>query len=463
MELETEEQVIKMAESLKNKSVNQIIKEIKWIDNDVNLENKGYVGNIIESYFGIKRNNFSKPDLHHLGIEIKSTPLKKLKNKEDFSIKERMVLNIINFNQENLNDFYQSSFFKKNKKILMVYYLFNDEILDKDYFIHNFIYHDLSKIPLNDLNIIKNDWQIIANKIKMGKAHQLSERLTKYLGACPKGNTKNDSLINQPFSDIKAMRRAYSFKPHYLKYLLIKDEYKDKLPRLNIIENKSVINFVFQKIVPFINLNVKELCKKFNINYKRKDVNYALLKSIFNVKNFNYIEEFLKENIKIRTYTIKSNNTIQEEFPFNLVNPYEFENNNEISFYDSELYNYFINTKFIFIGFKKDENNTYISKISSFEFPETNINDLKLLWEDTRKKFQGDIVISIKKTKNGKLKTINNLISKKDGYIGHIRPKAQDRNNQYLIPCGKKITRQCYWLNKEFVQKYFKDLTEELN
>jgi len=29
MELETEEQVIKMAESLKNKSVNQIIKEIK--------------------------------------------------------------------------------------------------------------------------------------------------------------------------------------------------------------------------------------------------------------------------------------------------------------------------------------------------------------------------------------------------------------------------------------------------
>jgi len=29
MELETEEQVIKMAESLRNKSVNQIIKEIK--------------------------------------------------------------------------------------------------------------------------------------------------------------------------------------------------------------------------------------------------------------------------------------------------------------------------------------------------------------------------------------------------------------------------------------------------
>ncbi|MBE4704247.1 Sau3AI family type II restriction endonuclease [Spiroplasma platyhelix] len=460
MEVKTEEQVLQLANRIKNKSINQIIKELSNT-NDVNLEDKGYVGYVIESYFGVKRNNSSKPDLSHLGIEIKTTPLKKLKNKNEFSVKERMVLNIINFHQENLEDFYQSSFFIKNKKILMVFYLFNNEISDKNYFIHTINYHDLSKISLKDLNIIKKDWEIIVNKIKTGRAHELSERLTKYLGACPKGNKKSNSLVTQPFSDIKAMRRAYSFKPHYLKYLLMQDCYKDKLIKFNINENDNLVDFIFQKLFPYINLTAKELCKKFNINYKRKDKHYAILKEIFGINSFNNVEELLKENIKIRTYTIKPNNVIQEEFPFLIVNPHEFEYKNENSFYDSELYNYFINTKFIFVGFKKDDDNTYIAKISYFEFPEKYLNKLETIWNDTRRKFQGEIILNLKYTKKGKIITTNNLISKKNGYIGHIRPRAQDKNNEYWIPCDKKITRQCYWLNKEFVQENFKYLTKD--
>lgn len=375
-----------------------------------------------------------------------------------------MVLNIINFNQENLDDFYQSSFYKKNQKILMFFYLYSEEILNKDYFIQDFIYHDLREISSQDLEIIKNDWNIIVSKIKEGKAHELSERLTKYLGACPKGNKRDNSLVSQPFSSIKAMQRAYSFKPHYLKYLLMKEEYKKKLKKLNLKKDDDIVSFILQKIYPFINFNVRELCQKFNINYKTKQKHYLILTKIFDTKSFSYIEEFLKENIKIRTYTIKSNNVIQEDFPFIVVSPHEFEDNSGISFYDSELYNYFINTKFIFIGFKKNKNNsTYILKISCFEFPEKYIKELKALWNDTKQKFRGDILFKFKKDKKGNIKISNNLISKKDGHIGHIRPRAQDKNNEYLLPCDKKITRQCFWLNKEFVQEHFRDLTEELN
>ena len=52
--------------------------------------------------------------------------------------------------------------------------------------------------------IIKKDWELINQKIKDGKAHELSEGDTFYLGACTKGSTAAKSLRKQPFNEIKA-------------------------------------------------------------------------------------------------------------------------------------------------------------------------------------------------------------------------------------------------------------------
>ena len=52
------------------------------------------------------------------------------------------------------------------------------------------------KYPNQDLLIIKRDWETISQKIKNGKAHELSEGDTFYLGACTKGSTAEKSLRN---------------------------------------------------------------------------------------------------------------------------------------------------------------------------------------------------------------------------------------------------------------------------
>ena len=62
--------------------------------------------------------------------------------------------------------------------------------------------------PEADLEIIRQDWEAIVNKIRAGKAHELSEGDTNYLGACTKGSNKN-SLRSQPYSEIPAMQRAF--------------------------------------------------------------------------------------------------------------------------------------------------------------------------------------------------------------------------------------------------------------
>jgi len=58
---------------------------------------KGNFGQILEKfYFGYEPNSNAEPDFKEAGIELKSSPLKTLKNGEIRS-KERLVLNIINY------------------------------------------------------------------------------------------------------------------------------------------------------------------------------------------------------------------------------------------------------------------------------------------------------------------------------------------------------------------------------
>ena len=58
---------------------------------------KGNFGQFLEKYyFQYEPNSLSEPDFNEVGIELKTTPLKQIRN-GDFRSKERLVLNIINY------------------------------------------------------------------------------------------------------------------------------------------------------------------------------------------------------------------------------------------------------------------------------------------------------------------------------------------------------------------------------
>lgn len=180
---------------------------------------KGRLGQIIEKhYFGYGLNSNAKADFEEAGIELKVTGYKKLKKTGLPSPKERLVLNIINFFDICNETFESSALMKKNKKILFVFYEYDDKLKNNklDFKIN---YVKLFEIPKKDLIQVKNDWETIQSKIKSGNAHKLSEKDTLWLGACTKGASKK-SVRNQPFSDKQAMQRAFSFKTKYMKHIL---------------------------------------------------------------------------------------------------------------------------------------------------------------------------------------------------------------------------------------------------
>src|SRR5690606_11731238 len=220
-----------------------------------NYKGKGNFGQLLEKfYFGYEPNSDSEPDFKEAGLELKSSPLKILRNGE-FRCKERLVLNIINYFEVYKEDFETSSFLKKNSHLLFVFYLHHKNLDLLDYLIKLV---DDWKYPSDDLKIIKQDWEYINQKIKDGKAHELSEGDTFYLGACTKGSTALKSFRNQPFNKEQAKQRAYSLKQGYVNHIIANIAQEETEVYGKIIEHSeifdsgySIEDVVIKKFQPF--------------------------------------------------------------------------------------------------------------------------------------------------------------------------------------------------------------------
>lgn len=102
----------------------------------------------------------------------------------------------------------------------IAFYEYLENVPRDKWTIHEVILYETSKNQ-KDYEIIKQDWEVITDYVKKGKAHELSERLTHYLSACTKGaNAKTVRL--QPYSDLPAKQRAYSLKSGYMTSILRK-------------------------------------------------------------------------------------------------------------------------------------------------------------------------------------------------------------------------------------------------
>src|SRR5690606_17901456 len=116
----TLEEITSIGQSLLNKSFREI-------SNDEEILHKGGFGHFIErNVFNIEPNSSPEPDFIQAATELKVTPVRKLRNGE-YSAKERLVLNIIDYADEAKRDFFTSSFWKKNSLLYILFYLFEED------------------------------------------------------------------------------------------------------------------------------------------------------------------------------------------------------------------------------------------------------------------------------------------------------------------------------------------------
>ncbi len=450
----SEDEVKTIAQSVIGKTFNDIINS-ELITIEDNKIQKGSLGDIIEeALFGIEKNTDSGPDFLDAGIELKVTPYKRNKD-NSLSAKERLVLNIIDYDTEYANQFKASHFWFKNNKIEIIWYLYDETKNKLNFVITNEFLLDLS--VSKDLAQIEKDYYFIINKIKQGKAHELSEADTMYLGACTKGANSND-LRSQPFSQIPAMRRAFCFKTSYMTQLVRKciGDYSN-VEQL-ITGHADFNEFVNEKIKPFIGMSQSELIQSFNIESTAKNLNSIIINKMFNLNgNLKDTDEFMKANIIPRTLRVESNNKIIESMPFPC---FEYKKIVKERWDTCELKEILETTKFMFFIFKNDGNDYIFKGIKLWNMPEEVIEkNVKDVWIRTKHIVQtGNIVKEILPNKR-----LTNFPGLSDDEVCHVRPHARDMNDTYELPTQDLLTgltnytKHCFWINNKYLENIIED------
>ncbi|WLF68939.1 Sau3AI family type II restriction endonuclease [Clostridium septicum] len=436
-----------------------------------NKKRKGGLGEIIEEcFFHYRCNNDSNADFNKAGVELKVTPYKINKNKS-FSAKERLIITMIDYFSVIEEDFYSSHLWNKCKLMLLVYYLYDSSISNRlDYKIN---YSKLFTPPKEDLEIIKTDYNTIINKIKDGKAHELSESDTLYLGAATKSSSSSKRR-GQPFSDVPAKPRAFSFKTSYMTYVLNKyiinnvSTYEPIVKDSSVLKNTNFKEYILSKINIYIGKSDYELCSIFNREYNNNKSQWIdLTFRMLGIKS-NHAEEFIKANMVVKAIRLEDDNTIIENMSFPA---FKFKELVQQTWEESDLYTYFNETSFLFVVYKK-EGSTYTLKGSQiWNMPYDDYSTMEEGWNKIKNTIINGVVLTPSQGKSGKIIVKNNFPKKSDNRIIHIRPHAQKGayyfpnepifNNQNTIgnisrdanelPDGRWMTTQSFWLNNSYI------------
>ncbi|WP_022769091.1 Sau3AI family type II restriction endonuclease [Butyrivibrio sp. NC2007] len=445
------------AQKLVGKSFRQIMDEddamlreegTSYGESDVGEQkrNKGNLGQIIEEcFFHYSCNSDARADFPEAGVELKVTPYRMNKN-GSLVAKERLILTMIDYMTVVHESFENSHFWNKSKLILLVYYLYLQEAkFNLDYKIG---YARLFTPPEQDLKIIKHDYEIIVSKIRAGKAHELSEGDTLYLGAAPKAATSADRR-KQPYSDELAKPRAFAFKNSYMTYVLNNYIIPGKETYEPIISDSIVDSFedyVVDTIDALAGYSVDDLCVRFNIDVSRKPKNLEAMIAyrILGIKG-NHAAEFEKANIVVKTIRIGSNDKIKESMSFPA---FKFKELVEEQWEDSTFGNYLRETRFLFVVYKFDQDDTLRLKGAQFwNIPYEDLEqDVRHMWERTVQVLKEGLVVEKKNGINH-----NNFPKASENRVSHVRPHAQNAKDTNELPDGRQYPKQCFWLNNTYI------------
>ncbi len=431
---------------------------------------KGGLGQLVEKfYYGYEPNSSPTADFEKAGVELKTTPLKETGGQ--LTIKERLVCDMIDFCAIVDVPFEDSLFYKKCLLMLILFYLHQKDIEKCDL---RFLFSVLWKLQGKDLQIIKHDYETIVGKIRAGKAHELSEGDTLYLGACRKGQ-KGDSLRKQPYNAVDAPKRAFSLKPSYMRTILqyvmtsgcsMVTNTKIKIPDTELVTSQQLKTESFEQVITkrlmkFKGKDYKQIARNFNVKISPAEKSrYEHATRIIlheGISSINDAEEIKKAGIIFKTIRVQKNGRIKESMSFKNISYREMLETS--SFYDSEWYE-IITSRFLFVIYREedvpslqkkkwqDEKRYVLDRVIFWTMPESDMKTAEDYWKNIKKNVAADFHYTDQDNTFWKLGNHNKF---------HVRPKGQNAADLQISPVsGREVRKTCYWFNAEYIQHILK-------
>lgn len=435
---------------------------------------KGGMGHLIEKYhFEYEINNDQEPDFPKAGVELKVTPYE-IGKRGAYRAGERLVITMISYQDAVEENFYSSHAYKKLHLTLFVHYLRNRQLPRIEYPI-DFV--TLFSPPEEDLKIMQQDYEKIISKVKNGKAHELSEGDTMYLGACTKGSTAAKSLVPQLFyaPDIKAPKRAFCFKQSYMTYILNKyvvnkvDTYESILKSMGVFPAEQTFeDLIVSTINAYQGKTSLQLSEEFKVKPGSKNFYSILAYRMLGIKS-NNAEEFIKANIEVKAIRIEENGSMNESSSFPAI---KFKDLVNEEWEESTLYNDLSSKRYLFVVYKKYGNDYVLKGCQLWNINNDDLEEARRGWEAIQKVVSEGPILNKEFYGDGlDFRIKNNFPKKEDNNIIHIRPHTSKRyyvlgNGEVIgenpaygdeLPDGRIMTKQSFWLNNTYILNQLDD------
>ena len=408
-------------------------------DGIANQKNRGDLGSLIEKYyFEHQPPTNNGPDFPDAELELKTTGVIRAEDGK-YKAKERLVLTMINYEVISREQWESSYFLKKCKLMLILFYLFAKDVpvFDRRFVLAPLIY----KMSVEDQEVIKRDWNTIRQKVLAGKAHELSEGDTFYLGACRKGSGgESEALQKQPCSSELAKSRAFSFKQGYVNKII--DGHLEDRAGLGVSESVTFEDATELRFRPYMNLSISEMSSQ--LNFYKKDLNQKgfhrqLANQILSAGD-QAVAELEKAGIELKTVRLKESGQPRESMSFPGFKTLEIisEDWEDSGFAEK------IERKFLFVIFKTDENGVErLFKVAYWNMPYEDRVEAKRVWEETKRRAAIDA---------------KNLPGASESHVAHVRPKARNGEDKELTPQGEMVIKKCFWLNSGYIAQVVESL-----
>jgi len=424
------------------------------VNERTNARNKGDLGTLVERYyFEHSPPNNHDPDFKEAGLELKTTGVVAKNGK--FRAKERLKLTMINYETIVDESWEESTLLNKCNLMLILLYEFIKEVpVVERQFVLGPILLQLSNesntakrqrsrklsqqmftISTADREILKRDWELIRQKVKDGKAHELSEGDTWYLAASRNGSGgEREVRRRQPNSNVKAKSRAFSLKQTYVNKLIEGDSNQSSTT-LGVNRRITFDDATQRRFEPFIGKSIDEISEEldyFKTSPNYKGFNMDLAKRIL-ASGGQSVTELIKADIEMKTVVLEKSGFPKESmsfpgFKYLEIVAQEWEESN---FCEK------VEKKFLMIVFRKDEFNVpRLMKPFYWNMPFDDRQEAKRVWLDTRRRVLQDA------------KDLPKLV---ESHVAHVRPKSRDGSDKELTPQGDMLVKKCFWLNRKYI------------
>ena len=481
----TTESVELILDSIVNRTLGEIDVMGVFKRTIVNPKITGIAGDVIEqSVLGYGANSDQSPDITIDGVEteVKVTGIKKSTKggDGDYEAKEPMSITAVSVEAIVSEEFEISAFKHKIDQMLIVYYLYDSPktVPAAGYASFPVMGYEIHRFNEKDMQILKHDWTAVREFVK--------EIQTTYDNP-GEGYPKLSRDLRDVLMYIDTAPKWPNRPRFRLKRSVVTTMVQDYFRRMRAVEGSNVIDGVdtFEDLdrrcsevtQEFMGCTVDELLDMFGIEVKNRDrmpksIAESIVVRMFGggVGKMSDIDLFRMSGVVPKTICVTSKGRRTEDMKLMPVDIDEFFDE-QVSFEESMIYDYFANHQFLCILFQEmDERQAFRDNVFKgikrvllpMKFVET---EVRSTWDDARA-----IVHSgkLKETvcldkdgkpvvnKNGSIRTSINLPKSHDHTV-FFRGTGASSNDKREILCGMHVYHQNIWIKGSVIVSILED------